>query len=63
MHSQACTMILLFVLPFQAGMTGVCHHTQPLDEMRSLELFAQAGLEQQSSDLVLPSSYNYRLEL
>jgi hypothetical protein len=24
------TMILLFVLPWVAGMTGVCHHTQPL---------------------------------
>jgi hypothetical protein len=29
------SQILLFVLPHRAGMTGVCHHAQPLVEMAS----------------------------
>jgi hypothetical protein len=33
-------VILLFVLLHIAGMTGMCHHTQPLVEMGSCELFA-----------------------
>jgi hypothetical protein len=41
-------MILLFTLPCVAGMTGACHHAQPLPEMGSHELFAWAGLKPQS---------------
>jgi hypothetical protein len=33
-------VILLFVLPHIAGMTGVHHWAQPLVEMGSRELFA-----------------------
>jgi hypothetical protein len=39
------TMILLFVLPCVAGMTGAPHRTQPLFEMESCKLFAHSGLE------------------
>jgi hypothetical protein len=42
-------IILLFVLPQVAGMTGVHHHTQSLVEMGSNKLFAQAGLKWRSS--------------
>jgi hypothetical protein len=30
-----CTVILLFMIPGVAGMTGACHHIQPLVEMKS----------------------------
>jgi hypothetical protein len=39
-------MILPFVLPCIARITGVCHHAQSLVEMGSCELFAQAGFQQ-----------------
>jgi hypothetical protein len=50
----AWTVILLFVLPQVAGMTGTCHSTQPLVAMRFSEL--QTGLELQSS-LSLPPKW------
>jgi hypothetical protein len=45
MSKPARTETFLFVLPYLAGITGTCHHFQPLVEMESHELFAQAGLE------------------
>jgi hypothetical protein len=42
-------IILISMLPYTAGMTGVCQCTQPLIEMRSLK---QVGLEWQSSQSI-----------
>jgi hypothetical protein len=39
----AWTVIPLFVLSCIAGVTSECHHTQPLTEMGSLKVFAQAA--------------------
>jgi hypothetical protein len=33
------TIIFLFVFPYIAGMTGICHHAQSLAEIRSCEQF------------------------
>jgi hypothetical protein len=41
MFGLAWIMILLFVLPYIAGMTDAHHHGQPLVQMGSHELFAQ----------------------
>jgi hypothetical protein len=51
---QAWTQILLCMLPFIAAMTGTHHHTQPLIEMGSHELFAEAGLILQASRSLHP---------
>jgi hypothetical protein len=39
----AWNIILLFMLPCFAGMTGMNHYAQPLVKMGSLELFAQVA--------------------
>jgi hypothetical protein len=44
MPGLAWTVILLFVLPHIAGMTGMHHCTEPLFEVGSHELFARVGL-------------------
>jgi hypothetical protein len=49
MPGLAWSTVLLFVLPHIAGMKGMCHYTQQLVEMGSGKLFAQTGLELQSS--------------
>jgi hypothetical protein len=52
MSRPACTVIL-FVLSWVAGMTGVHHCDPPLVEMEFQELFfAQAGLEPHPPNLV-----------
>jgi hypothetical protein len=50
-------VILLFVLPCVAVMTGVCHHTQPLVGMTSGEIFAQVASNHDLPDLWLPSAW------
>jgi hypothetical protein len=47
-------VILLFVLPCIAGMTGMCHHVQSLVEMGSLTVFAQAGLKPRPAQFQSP---------
>jgi hypothetical protein len=49
MLGLARTVIFLFALPHLARMRGVHHCAQPLFEVRSCELFAQASLELWSS--------------
>jgi hypothetical protein len=48
------TAILLFMLPRIPGMTGACHHTQPLVEIGSEELLVWADRELWSSWSVPP---------
>jgi hypothetical protein len=53
MPRVAWTVILLSVLPHETGMTGMYHHTQPLIEMGSHELFAQLTSNCNPPDLCL----------